>query len=108
MNNPFNTAFADAFSAAVAPSGPFKVGQRVRRLIRRPVTGTVIKIITVETDDGDGYGYDIQGAIVRLDTPDIVLDEDNRRKELWEEVVDAEQLDDLFWEITANPKETTP
>lgn len=106
MSKPFNTAFADAFSAAVAPSGPFKVGQRVRRLIRRPVTGTVIKIITVETDDGDDYIYDIQGAIVRLDTPDIVLGKNNHKKELWEEVVDAEQLDDLFWEITANPRST--
>lgn len=93
---------ADALSEALGspiPDGPFKVGQRVRRLVRRPVCGTVVKLVVVETDDGRENTYDIQGALVRLDTPDTFIDDYGRRKKIDEIIVDEEDIDDDFWEI---------
>jgi len=98
----FNTAMADALDEVFdgpIPEGPFKIGQRVRRLVRRPVCGTIIKLVVVETDDGRENTYDIQGALVRLDTLDAFIDDYGRRKEIGEEIVDAEDVDDGFWEI---------
>jgi hypothetical protein len=99
----FANTMADALDAALdgpIPDGPFTVGQRVRRLVRRPVMGTITKIVVVETDDGRDV-YDVQGAVVHLDTPDTFLDDSGRTKEIGEEIIDAEDVEDGFWEIVS-------
>jgi hypothetical protein len=63
--------------------------------------GTVTKLVVVETDDGREHPYDIQGARVRLDTPDTFLDDSGRPKKIGEEIVDSEDIEDGFWEIVS-------